>query len=256
MSALRPYRWPLFLAVAVLVAACGGDDDGQTANDTSPPGDVTTTRPATTVSEVPLQTPAQPAADYAGYRQLPTACDAEQPPPRADLQFDAPDDLAIDPASAPIATLVTSCGDIVVELDPAAAPETVNSFVFLAEADYFDGTVSHRIVPGFVIQAGDPTATGLGGPGYVIPDELPAAGFVYERGVLAMANAGPNTTGSQFFIVQGDAALPPQFSVFGRVTEGMDVVDTIVALPLGIGPTGEQSAPLEAMYIEDVIIER
>ncbi len=247
------------IALVVFAAACGGDDDAGASSETVATDEAavtTTTPPATTVTEVPLDAPARPATDYAGYRALPTACGADQPPERVEMQFDAPDDLGIDSASTPTAVISTSCGDITVELDPAMAPATVNSFVFLAEAGYFDGTVSHRIVPQFVLQAGDPTGTGRGGPGYVIADEFPPDGFVYERGVLAMANAGPGTTGSQFFIMFGEAPLPPQFSVFGRVVEGDGVLDAIAALPLGVGPSGEPSSPLEAMYLNSVTIER
>ncbi|HSF86142.1 MAG TPA: peptidylprolyl isomerase [Acidimicrobiia bacterium] len=242
------------LGLTLAATACGGDDDA--SSDTSADTQATTSsQAATTVTEIPLETPPQPALDYAGYRALPTACGADAPPERTEAQFDAPDDMDIDPDSPPTATISTSCGDIVVILTPQQAPATVNSFAFLAESGYFDGTVSHRIVPGFVIQAGDPTATGRGGPGYVIADEFPQPGFLYERGVLAMANAGPGTTGSQFFIVLSDAPLPPQFSVFGTVIEGEEVLDAIAAIPLGVGPTGEQSAPLEALYINTVTID-
>lgn len=154
-------------------------------------------------------------------------------------------------------TIVTSCGPIEVELDPSTAPETVNSFVFLAEEGYFDGTVSHRILPGFVMQAVDPTATGIDGPGYTIPDELPPQDFIYTRGTLAMANAGPGTTGSQFFIVLADVQLPPQFSVFGQVVAGFEVLDRIEEIPLGRAPTSADpspSTPLETLYLDAVTI--
>jgi peptidyl-prolyl cis-trans isomerase B (cyclophilin B) len=134
------------------------------------------------------------------------------------------------------------------------APATVNSFVFLASAGYFDGSVPHRVVPGFVIQAGDQTATGREGPGYTIPDELPESGFVYEQGTLAMANSGPNSTGSQFFIVLADARLNPDFSAFGRVVDGFETLDRIAALPLGPNAFGELSVPLETVFIESVTI--
>ena len=166
--------------------------------------------------------------------------------------FAAPEDEGLDPATKIAATITTSCGDIGIELDPGIAPETVNSFVFLARQGYFDGTVSHRILPGFVIQAGDPTATGREGPGYTIPDELPESGFVYSAGTLAMANAGPNTTGSQFFIVLADAPLNNDFSVFGRVTDGAETLQRIATIPLGPNPFGELSVPLETLYIEKV----
>ena len=170
------------------------------------------------------------------------------------MAFDAPEDQVLD-ASAPIsATITTSCGDIVVELYPDLAPETVNSFLFLARSGYFDGSVSHRVVPGFVIQAGDQTATGAGGPGYTIPDELPEPGFLYEEGVLAMANRGPNTTGSQFFIVLADAPLPNAYSYFGKVVGGFDTIERIAEIPLGRNVMGDLSVPLETLYIESVDI--
>jgi cyclophilin family peptidyl-prolyl cis-trans isomerase len=134
-------------------------------------------------------------------------------------------------------------------LDPEAAPEAVNSFAFLARAGYFDGTVSHRIVPGFVYQAGDPTARGNGGPGYQFPDELPPSDFVYTRGTLAMANSGPDTNGSQFFIVFQDTQLPPSYTVFGRVENGLDVLDKIEAVPVA----GQQ--PQEGVYITGITID-
>jgi cyclophilin family peptidyl-prolyl cis-trans isomerase len=192
-------------------------------------------------------------AGYAAFREQPAACGAETPPPAMELQYEAPGDQ--EAGDTVTATITTSCGDIVVSLDPGAAPETVNSFVFLAEQGFFDGTVSHRVVPGFVIQAGDPTGTGRGGPGYVIPDEFPAES-TYHRGTVAMANAGPGTTGSQFFVVLADAPLPPEFSILGTVIDGMDVADRIAQVPLGTSPsTGEQSTPLETVYLETVTVE-
>ena len=164
--------------------------------------------------------------------------------------------MGIDPTSTPVATIATSCGEIMIELDPAAAPATVNSFVFLAESGYFDGTAIHRVVPDFVVQAGDPTGTGSGSPGYVVPDELPSPGTLYVTGTVAMANAGPGTTGSQFFITLSDVGLPADYSIFGMVTEGTDTLDAIAAVPVGPGPSGETSVPLETVYIEAVTVER
>ena len=155
------------------------------------------------------------------------------------------------------ATMETSCGTLVIELDPALSPETVESFVFLARQDFYDGTVFHRIVPDFVVQGGDPDAVGTGGPGYRIPDEHPGDDFEYERGVVAMANSGRNTTGSQFFIVLGENAsvLNPLFNVLGRVVEGEEVLDRIAAVPTATRPGArEQSLPLETVYIEEVEI--
>ena len=133
------------------------------------------------------------------------AVDGSSPQQR---KFDEAPPMFIDPAKRYTATMVTSHGTMVIELDPLAAPNTVNSFVFLARYHFYDGVIFHRIIPGFVLQGGDPTGTGTGGPGYKYADELPAAGK-YRIGSLAMANAGPHTNGSQFFIISGpDGAAP------------------------------------------------
>jgi cyclophilin family peptidyl-prolyl cis-trans isomerase len=145
------------------------------------------------------------------------------------------------------ATIRTSCGEIGVELYSQEAPRTANNFAFLAGEGFYDATVVHRVVPGFVVQMGDPTGTGTGGPGYRFADELASArNRGYARGALAMANAGPDTNGSQFFICLDDVRLPPQYSVFGEVTSGMDVVDRIASVPLA----GE--SPQQAVFVEQV----
>ncbi len=171
------------------------------------------------------------------------------------MTFAGPDDLGI---TGPVtAVLHTSCGDVTIELVPDVAPATVNSFVYLAEQGYFDGTVSHRIFAGFVVQMGDPTATGRGSPGYRIVDELPAPDFTYVTGVVAMANGGPNSGGSQFFIMLGDSSLPPDYTVFGFVVDGLDVLDRIATVPVAANPnTFEPSYPRETLYLESVTIER
>ena len=122
--------------------------------------------------------------------------------------------------------LTTSKGDIVFELFADTAPKTVSNFVYLTEGGYYNGLTFHRREEGFVIQGGDPNGNGTGGPGYKFEDEL-GDDYTYERGIVAMANAGPNTNGSQFFVMLADVPLPKSYSIFGRVTEGMDVVDQI-----------------------------
>ena len=141
-------------------------------------------------------------------------------------KFDTAPPMVIDPAKRYTAALDTSLGTMVVALDPAAAPQTVNNFVYLARYHYYDGIIFHRIIQGFMCQGGDPTGTGRGGPGYRFADELPQPGR-YEIGSVAMANAGPDTNGSQFFIVSGQSGvrLPPQYSLFGKVVKGLDVLE-------------------------------
>ncbi len=165
-------------------------------------------------------------------------------------KFDGPPPMCIDPAKRYTAEMVTSKGTMVIALDPIAAPKTVNNFVFLARYHYYDGIIFHRVIPGFVLQGGDPEGSGRGGPGYKFEDELPAAGR-YEVGSLAMANAGPNTNGSQFFVISGPdgAGLPPLYSLFGKVVKGLDVVSTIDAL----GSPGA-GTPKEKIVIESVTI--
>jgi cyclophilin family peptidyl-prolyl cis-trans isomerase len=157
--------------------------------------------------------------------------------------------MIIDPAKTYTATMVTSKGTLEIVLDPLGAPKTVNSFVFLARWHYYDGIVFHRIIPGFVLQGGDPTGSGAGGPGYKYADELPKPGR-YELGSLAMANAGPNTNGSQFFIISGPdgVRLPPLYSHFGKVVKGLDVVAVINDLGSASGK------PKEDVVIESVTI--
>jgi len=145
-------------------------------------------------------------------------------------RFSSAPPMCIDPAKKYTATIQTDVGTITASLDPVAAPKTANNFAFLAGYHYFDGIVFHRVVPEFVIQGGDPTGTGSGGPGYTFADELPKAG-AYKIGSLAMANSGPNTNGSQFFIITGQqgTSLPPSYSLFGQVTGGGDVMTKINA---------------------------
>ena len=136
--------------------------------------------------------------------------------------------MGIDPTKRYTATMDNSMGTIVISLDPINAPKTTNNFVFLALNHYYDGIIFHRIIKGFVCQGGDPQGSGMGGPGYRFEDELPKPGK-YAIGSLAMANAGPNTNGSQFFIISGQSGctLPPLYSLFGQVVKGLDVVEAM-----------------------------
>jgi cyclophilin family peptidyl-prolyl cis-trans isomerase len=144
------------------------------------------------------------------------------------MQFEVPPEMQINTDEIYIATLETENGDIVVELFADRTPLTVNNFVFLAEQDFYDGTVFHRVIPGFMAQAGDPTGTGSGGPGYRFEDEIVSGLRFDQEGLLAMANSGPNTNGSQFFITYAPAPwLNGMHTIFGKVVSGMDVVQQI-----------------------------
>jgi cyclophilin family peptidyl-prolyl cis-trans isomerase len=178
-----------------------------------------------------------------------TPCPAADGSSPKQQKFDGPPPMCIDVNKRYTASVVTTKGTLTIALDPSGAPQTVNNFVFLARYHYFDGIVFHRIIPGFVLQGGDPTGTGRGDPGYRFADELPAAGR-YELGSLAMANAGPNTNGSQFFVISGPSGirLPPQYSLFGKVVAGLDVVAAIDAVGSSSG------TPKETVTIESVTV--
>jgi cyclophilin family peptidyl-prolyl cis-trans isomerase len=194
---------------------------------------------------------------YEAYRAQETACGAEQPPPETVMTFEGAEAQAdLENATSATATLETSCGPIEIELD-LDYPATVNSFVFLAREGYYDGQAIHRIFDGFVIQGGDPAADGTSGPGYRVVDEYPPDDFIYEEGVVAMANRGRGTTGSQFFMVIGDASsLNPQFNVLGRVISGTDTLDRMAEVDTAQqSGSVENSRPLQTVYIESVEID-
>ena len=140
-------------------------------------------------------------------------------------QFDAAPEMGIDPSKRYTATLDTTLGTMVIALDAINAPLTVNNFVFLAGYKYYEGVIFHRIINGFMCQGGDPTGTGRGGPGYRFADE--PVKQRYQIGSIAMANAGPNTNGSQFFLISGPSGvgLPPQYNHFGQVVKGLEIID-------------------------------
>jgi peptidyl-prolyl cis-trans isomerase B (cyclophilin B) len=224
----------LLCALALGLAACGGDDDDGGGGESQQSRD-------------------QPTVD-----QDPSgACaDAEPPNPKPGGGAKRPSQ-ALDPDATYDVVLTTNCGDITIRLDQKAAPKTAASFAELAKAGFFDDTVFHRIVPGFVIQGGDPTATGTGGPGYSTRD-VPPAGTTYTKGTVAMAKAQtepPGTAGSQFYIVTApDAGLPPEYALLGKVVKGQDVVDAIGEL--GDPASGEAGTPVQPVVIERATVRQ
>ena len=200
------------LAALFLVAGCGGGDDESESNGT--------------------------AASATGCEQV------DAPEARDPGTNEAPSE-PLDNGSTYTLTFDTSCGSFTVTLDPQTAPNTAASLVALADSGYFDDTIFHRVAPGFVIQGGDPTQTGAGGPGYSTVD-VPPSDAAYTKGIVAMAKAGAEpagTSGSQFFVVTGaDAGLPPDYAIVGEVTEGIDTVDRIDALGVGDGPPSQTVA--------------
>ena len=169
--------------------------------------------------------------------------------------YEGPPEMTISPENDYYATFRTEKGPIRVRLFGDEAPQTVNNFVFLAREGYYNGVPFHRVMKNFMVQTGDPTGTGMGGPGYKFEDEPISSD--YAPGTLAMANSGPNTNGSQFFIVHGDmrGRLPKNYTIFGRLTGGMDVLDRIANTPVKASRSGEMSTPVETPRIESVTIE-
>ena len=216
-------RLPL-LALLVVLAACGGKGGGGTTTQAS------------------QQTPATGAS--------PGGCTKVAAPPAGKRTGKKPAQL-LDPAKTYAIVMQTNCGSFTITLDQKQSPKTAASMVALAKAGFFDHTIFHRIVPGFVIQGGDPTATGTGGPGYTTVDK-PPAGATYVHGVVAMAKTAaqaPGTSGSQFFVVTAaDAGLPPDYAIVGTVTKGLGVVDRIGRL----GDASEQ--PTRVVEIEQATV--
>jgi peptidylprolyl isomerase len=168
-------------------------------------------------------------------------------------QWEFAPDMQIDQSKTYIATMKTNKGEIKFELFASDAPFTVNNFIFLAQEGFYDDVIFHRVIKDFMIQGGDPTGTGMGGPGYTFNDE--AITGDYTRGTLAMANAGPNTNGSQFFIMHKDLALPKSYVIFGRVIEDIETVDKIADVEVQASQAGEMSSPVDEVKIKSIKIE-
>jgi len=245
------------LGLAVVVAAVAGglwltNDDGKGtagAAATTAAG-ATTTAPASQFNDARAGAPTAPAQ---------VACGGKLPAKVKHPSFTKPPTTKADPAKTYLATFQTSCGDFTVKLDPKKAPITTANFVFLAGKHFYDSTWFHRIVPGgaagiAVIQGGDPQGTGAGGPGYAIKDELPSSPAAYRKYSVAMANSGPNSGGSQFFINFEDNSkgLQANYSVFGQVTGGREVVDKIAKVPVG-GQSGD--TPTQSVWIEKLTVK-
>lgn len=238
----------LVVAGIFLLTRALGDDTEAAENTFEPELATTTTEAEDVVDTVLLSAPESGVILEEGEE---TACPAEDGSSERTTAFGAAPPMCIDESNTYTAVVETDRGSFTIELDPAKAPLTVNNFVVLARYHYYEGVSFHRIIPDFVIQGGDAVGDplGTGGPGYSVADELPEEGE-YEVGSVAMANSGPDTNGSQFFVVTGEQgeALPPRWSLFGTVTDGLDVV-------LDIEATGTESgAPTEATIITSVTI--
>jgi peptidyl-prolyl cis-trans isomerase B (cyclophilin B) len=220
----------LVCALALVLAGCGDDDDDSSAQ------------------KKDSSAPAAEAQQQGGCK------DVEQPPTRDGGGQKKPG-KPLEASKAYDVVLQTSCGAFTIRLDQKTSPNATASFASLARNGFFDDTIFHRIVPGFVIQGGDPTASGTGGPGYSTRDRVPA-NAAYNPGVVAMAKAGnepPGTAGSQFFVVTGaGAGLTPDYALLGKVTKGMDVVQAIGEL--GDPASGGAGTPLQSVVIEKATV--
>jgi peptidyl-prolyl cis-trans isomerase B (cyclophilin B) len=230
----------LLICIPLALAGCGGDEKESTGSQSTPEATETATADAESTEE--------PAAE-------PVACQkTADPKPRPDGALKRPD-AELDASKTYVAEVVTTCGEFEITLDAKRAPKTGGSFAHLAREGFFDGLKFHRIVRGFVIQAGDPLGSGQGGPGYSVV-EAPPEDLVYTKGVVAMAKTQleePGTSGSQFFVVTAeDAGLPPEYALLGEVTAGMDVVDKI-----GVAQTGVDEQPAAPIVIQQIrIVEK
>ena len=223
----------VFVCLAAAVAACGDDDE--------PKSDSSTAAPSEAAPATPAPTTAEESAQGCEQAEAPEGEERTAKKPKGDLADGKTYSLVV----------ATNCGRFTIELDPKRAPKASASLVSLAEQKFFNGTIFHRIVPGFVIQGGDPTATGSGDPGYSTVDE-PPADATYPKYTVAMAKAGnepPGTAGSQFFVMTGDRGLPAEYAIVGKVSDGEDVVDRIGAL----GDAAEQ--PTQTVLIEKVTVK-
>ena len=236
------------IAGAVFLLSLGGDDEQVDAADASTTSISLNTTTTEAFVESAVSAP-EPGGSIEGTAECPAADGSSE---RVTSFAETPP-MCIDETASYTAEIDTTAGLITVELDAAQAPETVNNFVFLARYHYYDGTAFHRIIPGFVIQGGDATGDplGTGNPGYLIDEEPPEAGE-YVVGSLAMAKSqGPTATGAQFFIVTGPQgeALPPEYSLFGEVSTGLEV-----ALDIEQIPTNQRDQPTEEIYINSITI--
>jgi peptidyl-prolyl cis-trans isomerase B (cyclophilin B) len=236
LPAVRPLRLLPTLAVAgaVALAGCGGSGEKPESTASKPETAAQTgTGGATSNGQAECQKVRAPEPKDVGKVPKPT--------------------LKLDPSKTYTATVATSCGTFAIALDVKQAPKTTASFTWLARRKVYDDETFHRVVQGFVIQGGDPQGTGQGGPGYSVV-ETPPKDLKYTRGVVAMAKTeieDPGTSGSQFFVVTGpDAQLPPDYALLGRVTSGMDVVQTIGAVP-----TGPDDQPLDPVVIKSITVK-
>ena len=233
---MRRFLFPLLLVLVLSLAACGDDE---------PESSGTAGAATETSSGTGGGTTETSSSGAAGCETV------EVPAPKQDGGEEAPTD-PLDSGTTYELVVGTSCGDFTITLDPALAPKTTASLVALAESGFYDDTTFHRVVPGFVIQGGDPTGTGTGGPGYTTVDP-PPSDTRYTESVVAMAKSGaepPGSSGSQFFVVTApDAGLSPDYAVVGTVTEGMETVRAIEALGAGDGP------PSQPVVIETISVE-
>lgn len=238
----------LVVGALVWVAASRTSDNSADLVASSP------TPAATSEAATPSASTSASSTDPAQAEAAVLDCGPAGTPRADDLTYTAAP--AADGAAPTSITLATNCGDIVIALD-AAAPKTVASEAFLAKEGFYDNTACHRLTTSgiFVLQCGDPKGDGTGGPGYSVPDEnLPTAdGINYPAGTVAMANAGPGTSGSQFFIVYDDTTLPAGYSIWGHVTSGLDMVKEVASV--GVADGSGDGAPRQPVFIESATVQ-
>jgi peptidyl-prolyl cis-trans isomerase B (cyclophilin B) len=215
----------------------------------------TTTPPVATSTVTSSATPTLSPSAPAGVTGTAAACSTTKPARGGTVSQSTPPPMTVSPSKTYTATIVTSCGTVVVALDAKDSPNTVNSFAYLASKGFYDGLTFHRVAKDFAVQGGDPAGTGSGGPGYSVQDNVPA-GVTYTMGTVAMAKTGsepPGTAGSQFFIVPTAGAsrgYTPDYAILGHVTSGQDAVTKMNAL----APASGDGPPVQPIYIEKITV--
>lgn len=243
----RRFILPILLiaTAALALAGCGSADS---------PAPTAGTNSADTTSTTGAGTPPAPVTTPDGTVTTPAQEPTKSTDADGNMQFSGPPPMTIDTGANYQAKVVTNKGTFTISLLPKEGPIAANNFVFLAQHGFYTNVPIHRVIKGFMFQTGDPTGTGSGGPGYSIQDD--EVNLPYTRGVVAMANAGPNTGGSQFFVMHQNYDLPPDYSIFGKVTSGLDTVDAIANTPVEDNGQSEVSKPTTPLVVKSITIEK
>ena len=245
---MKAFSLIFILSLSMLLIGCVLDSD---FGDRLKPGAKKEAREA--VTQIPPATTVMSGQPTSVSQNKPNVQTSQSQSGKLYQQFDAPPPMQINENTTYFASVQTTKGNMTIELFTSDAPNTVNNFVFLAQSGFYNGLTFHRVIKDFMIQTGDPKGDGTGGPGYRFADEPVTRS--YNKGIVAMANAGPNTNGSQFFVVHGlQLTLPPRYTIFGTVTDGIETIDAIAQSAVQASRNGEISYPVDQILINRIDI--